>query len=339
MKRLKLLAPYQLGWEDSDPPRPRHGEALVAVRAMGICGSDLGAYEGRNAFQTYPCVPGHELGGEVLEVGSGVTGIQAGDRVAVEPLLPCGHCRPCRQGRYNCCQNLEVLGVHRDGGMAERVALPASLLHVAPSELTFEQLALCEPLTVGLQGVRRAQVVAGEWVVVLGAGTIGLAAMQMARSRGAHAISVDMMPANLELAGRLGAEVTLQAGGQDLGPLLAELTAGQGPDVVIEAVGKADTIQSTLDLVAFGGRVVIIGHAKDPVPLPMHALLRKEVDLLGSRNSCRAFPEVIDLVRRGVVDLTAAVSHRLPFADAIEAFHLWHSHAEPVTKIILHLGS
>jgi threonine dehydrogenase-like Zn-dependent dehydrogenase len=117
-----------------------------------------------------------------------------------------------------------------------------------------------------------------------------------------------------------------------------DVTGGQGADVVIEEVGKPETIQSTLDLVAFGGRIVIIGHAKDPVPLPMHMVLRKEVDLLGSRNSCRAFPEVIDLVRRGSVDLTAVVSHRLPFRDAVEAFHLWHARTEPVTKIVLHLG-
>ena len=337
MKRLILQAPRHLRWEECDPPVPGPGEAVIAVRALGLCGSDLGAYEGRNAFQLYPCVPGHELGGVVVAAGAGVTGVQVGDHVAVEPLISCGRCRPCRQGRYNCCQNLEVLGVHRDGGMVEQMALPASLLHVATPELTFEQLALCEPLTVGLQAVRRARVAAGEWVVVLGAGTIGLAAMQMARSRGAHVISVDLMPARLEVARQLGADVVLDAT-RDLNQALADLT-GDGPDVIIEAVGKAETIRRTLDLVAYAGRIVIVGHASEPVPLPMHTVLRKEVDLLGSRNSCHAFPEVMDLVRRGLVDLTAAVSHRLPFEDAIEAFHLCQARSEPVTKVVLHLGS
>ena len=339
MKRLMLQAPYQLGWDEADPPRPREGAAVVRMRAAGICGSDLSAYRGCNAFQTYPCVPGHELGGEVVTMGAGVTGLRPGDRVAVEPQIHCGRCRPCQQGRYNCCQYLKVLGVHVNGGMAEQVALPAHLLHVAPPELTFEQLALCEPLAVGLHAVRRAQVAPGEWVVVLGAGTIGLAAMQAAKARGARVVSLDVVPAKLELAKRLGADVTLDAGRQEPAEAVKQLTGGDGAAVVIEAVGKAETIRRTLDLVAYAGRIVIIGHSKDEVSLPAQTLVRKEIDLLGSRNSRGAFPEVIRLMHQGTVDMRPLVSHRLPFSEAIEAFELWDTAPNLISKIVLHFAS
>jgi len=339
MKRLLLQAPYQLSWDSFDPPRPREGEALVRLRAAGICGSDLNAYRGLNAFQTYPCVPGHELGGEVLAVGAGVSGLRPGDRVTVEPLIYCGRCRPCRMGRYNCCQNLKVLGVHMDGGLAEQVALPAHTLHVAPPELTFEQLALCEPFSVGLHAVQRAKVVPGEWVVVVGSGTIGLSAMQAAKVHGAHVVSLDVVPAKLDLARLLGADVTLETNGRGAVEAVKEITGGDGAPVVIEAVGKRETIRMSLDLVAYAGRIVVIGHSKGELSLPGELIVRKEIDLLGSRNSRDAFPEVISLVSQGKVDMRPLVSHRLPFSEAIEAFELWDSEPDLVTKIVLHFDS
>ncbi|HLV80692.1 MAG TPA: alcohol dehydrogenase catalytic domain-containing protein, partial [Chthonomonadaceae bacterium] len=179
-------------------PKPQIGaeEALVRIRRIGVCGTDLHAFRGRQPFFSYPRVLGHELSGEIAEITPNARGLAVGERVAIEPYLACGTCRPCRSGRYNCCARLEVLGVHRDGGMQEWLAVPVRLLHASPT-LSLEQLALVETLGIGYHAVERGAPAAGEWVVVVGAGPIGLAVMQFALVAGAQVIAVDRLPSRL----------------------------------------------------------------------------------------------------------------------------------------------
>lgn len=188
MRALLLREPLVMDATDRPEPRPTEGNALVRVRSIGICGSDLHAYRGHHPFVTYPRVLGHELGCEILDIAPNTKELRAGDRVCVEPILNCGTCYPCRQGRYNCCTTIRVFGIHTDGGMTERISVPIDRLHKAPLELSFDELALCETLSIGVQAVKRGQVSAGETALIVGAGPIGLGTLVAARARGgAHA--------------------------------------------------------------------------------------------------------------------------------------------------------
>lgn len=194
---------------------PRPGCALIRVRSIGVCGSDLHAFRGHHPFVTYPRVLGHELGCEVLAIGANDRGISVGDHVCVEPLLTCGKCYPCRQGRYNCCVNIKVLGIHTDGGMTERIEVPVERLHKPKIDLSYDELALCETLSIGVQAVKRGGVVSGQNVVVVGAGPIGLGAMIAARAKGAKVLVIDPIELNRKTALEMGADAVVDPSHED----------------------------------------------------------------------------------------------------------------------------
>jgi len=303
--------------EDRPVPRPSEDEVLIRVEAIGICGSDMHAYRGTQPFQTYPRVLGHELTGSVAQSG---LGLEVGQAVTVEPLLKCGSCYPCRQGRYNCCTSLKVVGVHVDGGMCEYISVPRSLVYPLPEGVPLDRGALCEPLAVGCQAVKRSRLAEDETVLIIGAGPIGLLTMQVARSKGASALIVDIDKDRLGLARRLGAEVTINAAEEDLDERVMELTDDDGPHVVIEAVGSEKTIIQAVNLVASAGRVVLLGLYDGALPFRPISLIRKELDLLGSRNSSGLFPEALELIRDGVVDVGGLITNRFPLEEAPRVF-------------------
>jgi len=320
MRAVRLEEPGRMAVVDVPAPERRAGEVLLAVRACGICGSDLKAFQGQHPYVTYPRVLGHEIGAEVLETDPDEADLKPGDRVAVEPLLVCGECFPCRQGRTNCCTSIQVLGIRTDGAMCERICVPRHLVHKPAAPLAPELLCLCETISVGAQGVKRARVARDETVVVIGAGPIGLGALLAARHRGARVMVSEVSSPHRALAVEAGAEQVVDPSAEDLPARVRAWTGLDGAHVVLEAVGVAPTVESTIDLAAPTGRIVVIGAMKGRVSIPIDVLMRKENDFLTTRNSCHVFPEVLAIVAAYADVLPRMVTHRFPLEDAPTAF-------------------
>lgn len=333
MLQVTLREPGAFEVGEAPQPQPAAGEALVRIRRVGVCGTDLHAFKGRQPFFSYPRILGHELGGEVVAVGDNEQGLTAGDRVAIEPYLACGQCRPCRAGRYNCCARLEVLGVHCDGGMREYLSVPTSLLHRS-DRLSLDQLALIETLGIGYHAVERGQVAAGEWVVVVGAGPIGLATMQFAVLAGARVIAVDINPDRRRFCRRLGVEHTVDATADPV----AQVEALTGPELahcVFDATGSLGAMSGALKYAGPGGRVVMVGLAQGTFAVNDPLFHRRELTLHASRNSAGAFPALIGLMESGKLDTTPWITHRLELASLPETFPGLYAPEAGVVKAII----
>ena len=336
MKSVVLVEPFHFEVQERPTPTPGDGEALLHVRAVGICGSDLHAYHGRQPFMTYPRVLGHEVAAEVVALGPGVEGtVKLGDRVCVDLVLNCGRCYPCRVGRPNCCVNIQVMGVHVDGGFAEFVTAPADHLYPVPPDLPDEEAALIEPLTIGCQAVARGDVADGETVAVLGAGPIGLVSLLAARARGARVLISDLLDSRLGLAAALGAEATVNSGRESLAEAVARFTDGEGANVVIEAVGAVSTVEAAIEVVSAAGRVVLLGLGSKPVAVVPTTLIRKELDVRASRMNSRRFPEAIALVSQARLPLGRLITHRMLLASAADAFDLLDRRPDEACKVVL----
>jgi 2-desacetyl-2-hydroxyethyl bacteriochlorophyllide A dehydrogenase len=313
MRTITLAQPGQLALIDTpEPPLPSPGEALLRVHRVGICGTDLHAYRGRQPFFEYPRILGHELGVEVIATGADVTNVSPGDRCAVEPYLNCGVCIACRRGKTNCCAALLTLGVHCDGGMRDHIVLPARKLHVA-NDLSYETLALIETLCIGAHAVSRAAIAPDETVLVIGAGPIGLAVLQFAALEAKHVIVADANPARLAFAARLGASSALKAlqVSGDFVDKLREETAGDLPTVVFDATGSAASMNNAFHLVAPGGKLVFVGLVQDDITFSDPHLHRREITLLASRNALASdFTHVLALTRAGQIDTAPWITHR-----------------------------
>jgi L-gulonate 5-dehydrogenase len=320
MRAAIMDAPHAMRVGEWETPRPSAGELLVAVQATGICAGDMYIYQGKNPYAQYPQICGHEIAGVVAELGdiptdgrAGVGGPAPGTPVVVEPFLGCGACYPCRIGKSNCCANLRIIGVHRPGGYAECLTAPATHVHVVPAGLSPLAASFAEPVAIGVQACRRGGVAPGELVLILGCGPIGLALIEVARAYGARVMATDLAPARLETAARLGAEIVPAA--ERLLPAILERTEGEGAPVVIEATGNIRAMEQTVDLVAAGGRIVIVGLVGKgaSVTFPGLDLTRKEMTIVGSRASVGCFPEALALLASGVIT----------YPQIATAFNLW----------------
>lgn len=300
MRAVIINAPKSMETGDWQTPAPGNREVLIAVGAAGICAGDMYFFQGKNPYAVYPQICGHEIAGTIIEVGSDVQGLQSGMRVVVEPFIGCGKCYPCRVGKSNCCANLRIIGVHIPGGYAEYLTAPASHVHLIPDNLSMFEASFAEPVAIGVQACRRGEVGA-EYVLILGCGPIGLALIEVARARGAHVVATDIVQSRLDVAEQLGAE-TLLADDHVLEKVL-EQTNGEGAPVVIEATGNAKVMEQTADLVAAGGRIVIVGLVKQGVGVTFPGLdfTRKEMTILGSRASVNCFPESLQLLANGSI--------------------------------------
>jgi L-gulonate 5-dehydrogenase len=298
MKAAIMDAPQQMRIGDWKMPEPAAGEVLVRISAAGICAGDLYIYLGKNPYANYPRIAGHELCGTVTAIGAGVTGIEPGELVVVEPFIGCGKCYACRVGKTNCCSSLGLIGTNLPGGYAEFVVAPARNVHRVPQGLSALYASFAEPLAIGVQACRRADVQPGEYVLILGCGPIGLALIEVAKARGARVIATDISDSRLEFARSLGAEAIKSA---ELFDTVREQTGGEGAAVVIEATGNPEAMQQTVELVASGGRIVIVGLVKRGINISIPGLdiTRKEITLLGSRASVNCFPEALQLLASG----------------------------------------
>ena len=321
----------------AEPAAPGAGEALVRVHRVGICGTDYSGFLGKMPFYAYPRIPGHELGVEIVAVGDGVTQVKPGDRCAVEPYLNCGRCFACRRGAINCCENLQVLGVHVDGGLRPRFLVPAHKLHPSGG-LTLEQSALVETLAIGCHAVNRGNPQAGDSVLVIGAGPIGLSVVQFVQLAGARTIVLDVNPHRLEFCRRmLKVEHTILGSGPDSvsGPL-KELTEGELATVVIDATGNATSMSEALNYVAFAGRLVFVGITTTKVSVEHPLMHRREMTLLASRNALPPdFGRIIKLIAAGQIDTTPWITHQAGFEEMIAQFPTWLRPETGVIKAIV----
>src|SRR6056297_97562 len=316
MKAIYLSQPGEVSVKEVPRPAPRSGEVLIRMKSMAICGSDVAAYRGVNQLVSYPRIIGHELAGVVESTdNAGPTELVPGQRVVLEPYLSCGECYPCSIGRSNSCVDLKVLGVQTDGGMSEFFSFPKELVHPIPDTFTVEQAASVEPLTIALHSVHRGAVKAGEHVVVFGAGPIGTLISQVSTAYGAKVIVVDILPERLQLAADLGAAYTINAQESDVVERVREITNGRLAECVFEATGALPIIRQTIDVAANAGRIVFTGHPKSDVELPTGLFIKKELDVRGSRTSAGEFPEAIQLIDTGKVNVESIVSATVDFTE------------------------
>lgn len=325
MNAISLEQPGKLARIDlPEPGHPSDGEALVAVHAIGVCGTDIHAFHGRQPFFEYPRILGHELGVEVLAVGSDVHQVRPGDRCSVEPYLNCGRCGACRRGKSNCCSAMQVLGVHVDGGLRERMILPATRLH--PSDkLDFEQLALIETLAIGFHAVERAAVEPGENTLVIGAGPIGLAVSQFLAARGARVTVADISQQRLAFCSEIaGVDATIDAGKGSLTDALEQAAGADLPTAVFDATGNKGSMESAFGLVAHGGRLTFVGLFQGDVTFNDPHFHRRELTLLASRNALgRDFPRIIALVADGKISTRPWITHRASLEELPDVFAAW----------------
>ncbi|MEZ5277503.1 MAG: zinc-binding alcohol dehydrogenase family protein [Opitutaceae bacterium] len=332
-----LQEPGRLEPIDCEPPEgPSEGEAVVQVERIGICGTDLHAYRGRQPFFTYPRILGHELGVVVEAISGGDHGVGVGDRCSVEPYLNCGHCRACRQGRTNCCASLKVLGVHCDGGMRERIRIPVEKLHRS-EKLSTEQLALVETLCIGCHAVDRAGVLSDDVCVIVGVGPIGLAVLQHVQLRGARAIVLDINEGRLTFCrNRFGVAETVDVSSGDPVAVLAELTNGEKASVVFDATGNPGSMDRSFDFAGHGARVVLVGLHLGKVTFADPDFHRRELTILSSRNALpRDFRSVIANMESGVLDVAPWITHRGAIRDLPGDFPHWLEPEAAVLKAMV----
>lgn len=336
MKGFALLAPGEVSLIDVPEPEGGPDQVVLRPRAVGICGSDVHAFRGLQPEMVYPCILGHEIAAEVVEVGSEVpVPLVPGDHVVVDPSQVCGTCHPCRRGRPNVCENLQVLGVHRHGGLAELLAVPYRSVHRVDRRLPFHLAAFAEPLSIAAQAVARGGVGREDTVAVIGAGPIGLAIVMLARAEGAHVAVVDLLKPRLELAESLGAERIIDAARGRVVEELRQWTDGVGVTVAVEAVGRQETLAAAADACCRGGRMVVVGLAPASAGIPALRVLKYELDVIGSRMANNRFPAVVQALEAGRVDPSAVITHQFPMDRVEEALNLALMPDPSVLKIVV----
>jgi threonine dehydrogenase-like Zn-dependent dehydrogenase len=333
MKAFVLQKPGHASIESVPDPVLIDGSLLLKVRMVGFCGSDLNSFRGVNPLVSFPRILGHEVCATVVE---GKSGLRAGTDVALSPYTSCGQCASCRRGRPNACQLNQTLGVQRDGALTEFIVMPAEKLY--PAKLSPKELCLVEPLTVGFHAVARGRLSAEDTVAVFGCGGVGLGAVAASSARGATTICIDVDDEKLKLARLAGGVHSINTSRDSLHERLQEITAGRGPDVVIEAIGTQATFRAAVEEVAFTGRVVYIGYAKEPVTYETRMFVQKELDILGSRNAQpEDFHAVINLLEARQFPVQQAVSLIVSLEEAPGALRSWSENPSSFKKIMVAL--
>ena len=340
MKALQITEPRTIGVIDLPIPEVGDGEVLLRMEYVGFCGSDLNTFRGANALAKSPVIPGHEIGAVIEAAGTGVPEfLRPGMTVTVNPYTACGVCPSCRRGRPNACRDNQTLGVQRDGAMRGLMAVPWE--KVIPAEnLGTREAALVEPMSVGFHAVSRGAVTDTDTVMVIGCGMVGLGAVVRAALRGATVIAADIDGRKLAVAQQMGAAYGLNTLAPDFSERLAQITGGDGPDVVVEAVGSPATYRLAVDSVAFTGRVVCIGYSKADVTFETRLFVQKELDIRGSRNAEPAdFRAVIRYMERGTCPTDTLISRITGWSGAADAIAFWNINPGKIFRILLKIGS
>jgi len=337
MKTLVCIDPGTFEYRTAKRPDPEEGHSIVRIKRIGICGTDLHAFDGTQPYFSYPRILGHELAGDLIDA-NGAPGFVNGETVTFIPYINCGTCIACRQGKTNCCSSLRVVGVHEDGGMREYLSVPSRLL-VHGDGLSYDQLALVEPLAIGAHGIRRAAVIPGEFVLVIGAGPIGLGTMEMARIAGGKVIALDINEDRLRFCSeKLGVAFTINASSAHINDELIQITSDDMPTLVIDATGNLTAINSAFKYLAHGGRYVLIGLQKGNIEFSHPEFHKREATLMSSRNATAAdFVHVIDCMKKGLINPASYITHRVAFSDVAAQFNSWLQPATGVIKAMVNL--
>lgn len=339
MKVVLVDRPGEIQILERPIPRPNKGEALLKVKYCGICGSDVAVYRGNQPFATYPRVPGHEFSAEIISIQDNELGLKEGMLVTANPYFNCGACYPCKRGRVNCRIDNETMGVQRDGSFAQYIIMP--IHRIFPSKgLNAKTLALVEPFGIGFHAVNRADIKEGEKVLVLGAGAIGIFAMLSALLKGAQVYIADLLQSRLEIARELGASDILNLTEINLDEKINEITKGNGMDTVVEAVGLPQSFLNAVNVVSFSGKVVLIGNGTKEVSFNQSILVKKELNIYGSRNSLSAeFKHLINLVNEKRLNIDRIVTDVYPLEKSAQAFFDLTNSPENHLKVLLNFDN
>lgn len=338
MKTVLITKPFEIAVTDTEKPTAGEGEALLKILYGGICGADVASYTGNQPFTTYPRIPGHEFSAEIVSIPENDRGLKAGDIVTANPYFNCGECYSCRRGYVNCCTDNKTMGVQRDGSFCEYVSMPVERIYDGKG-LTAEQLALVEPFTISYHAVNRAPVKAGQRVLVVGAGPIGLFALIAAKEKGAEVYVADILDGRLEKAKMFGAKGVINSKNEDIVKRTMEITDGDGFDCCIEACGQSVTFLNCIDCAAFAGNIILIGNGKKETTFLHSILLKKELNVFGSRNSFPSdFRAVIDIIASGRVDVLKMVSDVYPMQRADEAFKALANNNGDLCKVLVKIA-
>lgn len=335
MEVLVCTTPGEFAYQQAEKPALTPGNTIIKIKRIGICGTDLHAFEGTQPFFNYPRILGHELAGEIVET-DGAPGFSVGDAVTFIPYFNCGKCIACRNNKPNCCTSIRVSGVHIDGGMSEYLSVPSySLVH--GNGLSFDELALVEMLSIGAHGIRRANVEQNETVLVVGAGPIGLGTMEFARIAGANVIALDINDGRLAFCReKLGVAHTINALTDNVLEKLNEITNGDMPTVIVDATGNLRAINTAFSYLAHGGRYVLVGLQKGEISFSHPEFHKREATLMSSRNATRVdFEHVIDSMKAGFINPTTYITHRVTFGQVKDEFEGWLDPANGVIKAMV----
>lgn len=336
MKTLVCIKPGEFEYREANPPLARPGHSIIKIRRIGICGTDLHAFEGTQPYFEYPRILGHELAGDLVDLDQ-APGFQPGEAVTIIPYFNCGTCIACRSEKPNCCTTIKVCGVHIDGGMVEYLSVPSSSL-VHGRGLSLDSLALIEPLAIGAHAVRRAAITPGEFVLVVGAGPIGLGTLESARIAGGEVIAMDINEDRLKFCrDRLNILHTVNAMQEPL-EQIKYITRGDMPTVVIDATGSRKAINDAFQYMAHGARYVLVGLQKGEICFSHPEFHKREGTLMSSRNATREdFDNVIDAMEKGLIDPTTYITHRVRFDEVKDHFASWLDPASGVIKAMVQL--
>lgn len=341
MQALLLKEYRHLEFTDVPQPSAGPGELLIRVQACGICGSDIHGYDGSSGRRIPPLVMGHEAAGIVAALGDGVSTFEEGDRVTFDSTVYCGHCFFCRRGDINLCDNRQVLGVscgdyRRHGAFAEYVAVPAHICYRLPDSLPFEHAAMIEAVSVAVHATNLTPLRLGDSAVVVGAGMIGLLAIQALKHAGCgQIIAVDLESNRLELARRLGATDTVNARETDAAEFVRSRTGGRGADVAMEVVGASDPVKTAVAALRKGGALTLVGNLAPQIEFPLQAVVTRQIRVTGSCASCGEYPQCIDLLASGAIQVEPLISAKVPLHEGAEWFKRLYAREGNLMKVIL----
>jgi 2-desacetyl-2-hydroxyethyl bacteriochlorophyllide A dehydrogenase len=321
MKQITLLKPYEFEERDVEIPILKKGELLVKIKNIGICGTDIHAFHGNQPYFSYPRVLGHELSGIIVDAKIDNNSI-LGKPVSVLPYLSCGKCNSCVRGKTNCCSQLKVMGVHVDGGFGEYVSVPVDNIMIGREETDLEHLSMVEPLSISYHGIMRADILENDWVIIFGAGPIGIGALMFAKSKTDKIILIDINQNRITYCKSiLGIEHSFNGNDETLFEQIKELTNGHFADIVIDATGNKKSIQQQLTFLGHGGKWILIGLQREDLHINHPEFHKREATLMSSRNATKHdFEQVIDKIDRKEIDPALLITHTLDFKEVVNSF-------------------
>ncbi len=338
MKAIVIPAPNEIEIRQIPMPQVKEDEALLKVKYVGICGADVASFTGNQPFTTYPRIPGHEFSAEIVSIPENDKGLKAGDIVTCNPYFNCGQCYSCQRGFVNCCTDNQTMGVQRDGAFCEYVAMPVERIYPGQG-LSAQELALIEPFSISQHAVSRATIKPTDNVLVIGAGPIGLFALLAAKQLCHRIVVADILDNRLALATEYGADAVINTKTDSLAEFTEEFTGGNGFDVCIEACGAPETFLACIESAAFAANIILIGNGKRETNFVHSILLKKELNVHGSRNALKSdFLNNISLVADGKADVMKMVSGIYEMEDALEAFRALAHNDGTLAKLLIHIG-